>query len=146
ARIPLLALVLWMLRRRSFRYVFDESFVEEALGKGYASSIISELGKVYVTGSIYEKYKDVEENGTRLGALLKTKPFSPDLAKKIAGEHGCTEEEAASISLAKELRGRTVMLTENGRIAQIAAAYGITAKRHDDLVDSQSMHTAHSPA
>ena len=146
ALIPLLALILWMLRRRSFRYVFDESFIEEALSKGYAASIISELGKVYVTGSIYEKYKDVEENGVKLGALLKTRPFSPDVAKKITVEHGCTEEEAASISLSKELKGRIAMLTENGRVAQIAAAYGITAKRHDDLVDSQSMHTAHSPA
>jgi hypothetical protein len=146
ALIALVALVAWILRRRSFKYVLDEAFLREALSKGHAASIISELGNVYVAGPLFGRYKDVEDNGVQLGKLLKTKPHSPDLATTITSEIGCSAEEADVLSLAKEIKGRVVLLTESNKVADAAPSFGIVAKRYDDLVDVQSESPAGEPA
>lgn len=146
ALIALAALALWALRKRTFRYVLDEAFLKESLNKGYAASLIHRLGKVYVTEAVFERYKDKEENGVKLSELLKTKPFPPELANAIAAEQKCSIEEASSLSLAKELKGRIVVLTGSNKVIEAAKSLDVMAKRYDDLVDSLGERVAEKPA
>jgi hypothetical protein len=146
ALAALVGLVLWLLRRRALHYVLDEAFLREALNRGYAASLLNELGKVYVTDLLYEQYKDVEENGIKLGELLKPKGFASELAETMAKEHNLSDEEAGTLTLAKETKGKVVVLTESSKVLETAQTYDLVAKRYDDLVEMESEEAAGSPA
>lgn len=145
--IALATLLLWTLRRRTFRYVLDETFLEKALNKGCAISLIHRLGNVYVTKAVFERYKDKEENGIKLSELLKTRAYSLNLANAIAAEQKMNDEVASVLSLAKELKGRRiVVLTESNKLIKAAKDLDIMTKGYDDLVESVGNQAAKEPA
>ncbi|MDI6716575.1 MAG: hypothetical protein QME63_06485 [Actinomycetota bacterium] len=142
ALLALAALALWLLRRRTVKYILDESFLREALNKGHAASLITELGNVYTPDIIFERYKDVEDSGVKLGSILKTKPYPHEVANAMQTDQGCSEEEAAALALATETRGRILLLTESERVEKAAAEYNISTKGYSDIVDVEATETA----
>jgi len=130
ALLPLAAIALWLLLRRRTKYVAAPDFITEVIDREYVDEIARHVKKLHVTPAVFEVFGGRFEKP----ALVSVEP-DPERMEEFAGRFLIEGPELEALTLAYQIRGKTVLLSESEPVRETAQELELVAVRLDELIE-----------
>lgn len=125
--LPLLLVPL--AARRKTRYVVAPAFLDALAGDAeHQRAIVKAVRSAFAEPELAKRGVSIE------GLELKAKePSSADEIRQLMERHGLGEADATALALAKDVRGKRVLLVADEAVAQAAQAEGVPAATYEEI-------------
>lgn len=128
--LALLALLLWARRRK---YVADASFLQLIDDLDELHWAKDKLKKVRVTEAVYERFKNVEQEGRRMDAFMKTWRPKRDLVDRLIDDFAISLEQSEVIALAKGRLFKPWLISQDADVRTVALSLGLKTFAYEDI-------------
>lgn len=135
-------LLLWLFLRPRLQVIASEDFIRAAINDNIATDLEQAFDKLIVVPEA------VGNLGDRLPAKLNLipKPISDSEVERISSDSGLPKDQVAALALARNIKGKKVLLTGSPAVESAAKALNLATMSYDEFKDTYKGHSGRKEA